>query len=72
MPAPDYAAEIGALRAGLANSELTIETNGERVTYQNFADIEKRIRYFVDLAASSSGGGNSSSFGFSAVAYEKD
>lgn len=71
MPAPDYAAEIDALRSGLANSELTIETNGERVTYQTFADIEKRIRYFEDLAATASGRGNSSSYGFSAVAFDR-
>ena len=72
MPAPDYAAEIDALRSGLANSELTIETNGERVTYQSFDQVEKRIRYFEDLAAKSAGGSAGSSFGFSAVAFEKD
>lgn len=67
MPAPDYAVEIAALRDGLRNTELTIETNGERVTYQSFDQIEKRIRYFEGLAS----GGGGSSFGFSAVAYEK-
>lgn len=67
MPAPDYAAEIAALRSGLANSELTIESNGERVTYTSFAEIRRRIEYFENLAGSRGVG-----FGFSAVAYSGD
>jgi hypothetical protein len=72
MPAPDYSAEIEALRLGLAASELTIEMNGERVTYQSFADIDKRIRYFEALRDSQSGVSRGSSFGFSAVAFSRD
>jgi hypothetical protein len=71
MPAPDYAVEIASLRAGLANSELTIETNGERVTYPSFVEIAKRIGYFEGLRDNPPGTGVASSFGFSAVAYEK-
>lgn len=73
MPAPDYAVEIAALRAGLATSELTIEINGERVTYQSFRDMKARVDYFVGLAtAASLATGPTSSFGFSAVAFERD
>ena len=73
MPAPDYAIEIAALRAGLATSELTIEINGERVTYQSFRDMKSRVDYFVGLAASASPStAPTSSFGFSAVAFERD
>lgn len=71
MPAPDYAAEIQALRAGLANSELTIEENGSRVTYANFDEIRKRIEYFLELVANPTSS-TASAFGFSAVAYSGD
>lgn len=72
MPAPDYAAEIAALRSGLANSELTIETNGERVTYTTFSEIRRRIDYFENLAAQASASSRGAGFGFSAVAFSGD
>lgn len=73
MPAPDYAVEIAALRGGLATSELTIEANGERVTYQSFADMKKRLDYFVGLAAAASGSGqNRAVFGFSTVSFDRE
>ncbi|SFK41828.1 phage head-tail joining protein [Caulobacter sp. UNC279MFTsu5.1] len=74
MPAPDYTTEIAALRGALATGELTIESNGERVTYQSFADIRNRITYFEGLAAAAAGvaGRSSSSFGFSAVAFDRE
>ncbi len=74
MPAPDYTTELAALRGALATGELTIESNGERVTYQSFADIRGRVAYFEGLAACASGvaGRPASSFGFSAVAFDRD
>ncbi|KQZ31718.1 phage head-tail joining protein [Caulobacter sp. Root1472] len=74
MPAPDYATEITALRGALATGELTIESNGERVTYQSFADIRNRLTYFEGLrdAASGVAGRPASSFGFSAVAFDRE
>lgn len=72
MPAPDYAAEIAALRSGLANSELTIETNGERVTYTTFKEIRQRIDYFENLAAQASASRSGGGYGFSAVAFSRD
>lgn len=70
MPAPDYAEEIAALRAGMANNELTIEAAGERVTYQSFADVKKRIDYFLAEAASAAPA-NRAVFGFSAVGFDR-
>lgn len=52
MPAPDYAVEIGQLEAALASGELTVESDGERVTYQNFGDLKARLNYFKGLVAS--------------------
>lgn len=73
MPAPDYAVEIAALQAGLAGSELTIEANGQRVTFQSFRDMKARLDYFAGLAAAASAAtAPQSSFGFSAVAFERD
>ncbi|EDX80118.1 hypothetical protein [Brevundimonas sp. BAL3] len=73
MPAPDYADEIAALRAALAVTEQTVESNGDRVTNFAYTDQKRRLDYFVQLAAS---GGVSaapqSSFGFSAVAFDRD
>lgn len=72
MPAPDYALEIGGLRDALASGELTIETNGERVTYQSFAQIKARLDYFEGLASASGVDAPASQFGFSAVGFSRD
>lgn len=72
MPAPDYAEEITALRSALSTGELTIESGGERVTYQSFADVKKRLDYFVAEAASASAAPtNRAVFGFSTVAFDR-
>lgn len=72
MPAPDYADELAALRAGMANNELTIEAAGERVTYQSFADIKKRIDFFeAEAAKASTPVGSGSSFGFTTVSFDR-
>lgn len=70
MPAPDYAEEITALRAALATGELTIEAGGERVTYQSFVDVKRRLDYFVAEAASGAPV-NRAVFGFSAPAFDR-
>lgn len=51
MPAPLYETEIAALEAAAASGELTIEQNGERVTYRSMADLEKALAYFQRRAA---------------------
>lgn len=51
MPAPDYAAEIAALEAAAASGELTVETDGERVTYRSMSELMKALTYFAGKAA---------------------
>lgn len=51
MPAPDYATEIADLRAAVATGELTIESNGERVTYRSMDDLMRALSYFETKAA---------------------
>lgn len=51
MPAPDYATEIGALEAGMASGEATIESDGERITYRSISDIRAALTYFRQRAA---------------------
>lgn len=54
MAAPDYADEIAGLRAAMASGELTVESNGERVTYRSMADIRAALGYFEGMAADAS------------------
>ena len=51
MPAPDYASEIAALEAAAGSGELTVESDGDRVTYRNTADLLKTLDYFRTKAA---------------------
>lgn len=54
MAAPDYATEIAALEAALAAGELTVESDGDRVTYRSTSDLLAQLRYFRDKAAAAS------------------
>lgn len=54
MPAPDYAVEIIALEAAAASGELTVESDGDRVTYRSTSDLLKMLDYFRDKAATAS------------------
>lgn len=54
MAAPLYAEEIAALNAAVASGELTIEANGERVTYRSMDDLMKALTYFNSQAAAAS------------------
>jgi hypothetical protein len=73
MPAPDYATEISALESALSAGELTIEQDGERVTYQSASDLVKRLSYFQQKAAQASvAASGRGQFGFSAPAYSRD
>jgi len=51
MPAPDYAVEIAQLEAGLASGEVTVESDGDRVTYRSTVEIQKALAYFTRKAA---------------------
>jgi hypothetical protein len=55
MPAPDYATEIAALEAALAAGELTIESDGDRVTYRSTTDLLSALNYYRTKAASAAG-----------------
>lgn len=55
-PVTGYAAKIAALEEAMASGELTVEANGERVTYRSFSDMAKALAYFNrQLAGSTSG-----------------
>lgn len=54
MAAPNYADEIAALNAAVASGELTIEANGERVTYRSMDDLMKALSWFEGKAAAAS------------------
>lgn len=51
MPAPDYAVEIAALEAAAGSGELTVESDGDRVTYRSTSDLLKMLDYFRCKAA---------------------
>lgn len=47
----DYSAQIAAIDAALASGELTIESDGDRVTYKSTADLLKARDHFARLQA---------------------
>ncbi len=54
----DYAAKISALEDALASGELTVESDGERVTYRSVSDLFKARDLFVTLQANEAGAGS--------------
>jgi len=42
----DYAAKILALEDAVGSGELTVEANGERVTYRSMSDLLAALTYF--------------------------
>jgi hypothetical protein len=56
----DYSTQIAALEKALASGELTVESDGDRVTYRSSADLKAALDYFRQqqaAAAASSGSG---------------
>jgi len=51
---PETADKIARLEAALASGELTIESNGERVTYRDNISLISAINYFRAQAQSES------------------
>lgn len=51
MAAPGYETEIAALEAAAASGELTVESDGDRVTYRSTADLLTTLDYFRAKAA---------------------
>lgn len=52
----DYSTKIAALEEALASGELTVESDGERVTYRSIADLKGAIDYFISRNSPSAGG----------------
>lgn len=71
MPAPDYAAEIAQLESALGRGELTVESNGERVTYRSTDALLNALAYYRREAAKNARGGRASSATTLAV-FERD
>lgn len=42
----DYSSKITALEDALASGELTVESDGERVTYRSVTDLKAALDYF--------------------------
>lgn len=57
MPAPTYETEIASLEAAAASGELTIESNGERLTYRSMSDLLAALDYFKKAAAAAAAPG---------------
>jgi hypothetical protein len=43
----DYSTKISALEEALASGELTVESDGERLTYRSVAELKGALDYFV-------------------------
>lgn len=73
MPAPDYTVEIARLEAAVSSGELTIEQDGERVTYRSMADLVTALNYFKGQATQAGRPtGDQSQFGFTVPVYTRD
>lgn len=49
----DYAAKVAALEEAVGSGVLTIESNGERMTYRSMADLMVALRFFEGKLAAS-------------------
>ena len=52
----DYAARKDALEEALMAGELTVESDGDRVTYRSIAEIRSAIAYCEEKLAATEGG----------------
>ena len=43
----DYSTQIAAIEAAIASGELTVESDGDRVTYRSMAELLKARDFFV-------------------------
>ena len=51
----DYAAKLEALENALMAGELTVESDGDRVTYRSVGEIQRAIDYCNQRLASQTG-----------------
>lgn len=69
----DYAAKIAALETALASGELTIESDGERVTYRSVSDLKAALEYFKAAETQAAAPPRSQpAFGFSVVGFSRE
>lgn len=52
----DYSTKIAALEDALASGELTVESDGDRVTYRSSTDLRAALDYFKQQQAISDTG----------------
>lgn len=52
----DYASKIATLEAAIASGELTVESDGDRVTYRSMAELMQARDYFAAQQAAAEGG----------------
>lgn len=51
----DYTAKIAALEEAIASGELTVEADGDRVTYRKMAELLQARDMFVALSVANDG-----------------
>ena len=66
----DVSDKIAALEAALASGELTVESDGDRVTYRSVEQLMGALSYFRSQLPASPVSGQPA-FGFSAVGYDR-
>lgn len=55
----DYSTKIVALQDALASGELTVESDGERVTYRSVGELKSALSYFEAKQAEAQASGGS-------------
>ena len=68
----DLAAKITALEDALASGELTVESQGDRMTYRNVKELREALDYFKRQQPADPLASGRPSFGFSAVGFCRD
>jgi hypothetical protein len=51
----DLTTKIAALEAALASGELSVESDGDKVTYRSISDLSKALDYFLRQQAAAGG-----------------
>ncbi len=68
----DLAAKIAALEEALASGELTVESQGDRMTFRSVKELRASIDYFKSQLPTDPLATDRPSFGFSAVGFCRD
>lgn len=68
----DLAAKIAALEEALASGELTVESQGDRMTFRSVKELREAIDYFKRQLPADPLATDRPGFGFSAVGFCRD